>query len=469
MKIRNLAFCGVMASILGMGGAYAATDATIIASKAYVDARDNTKQDKDNRVQTTQADYEATSGLTDAQRKLDYPSMFTLKAAVGAGTSALDGLNADSSTGVSAGAAADDNKKGMPVVKVTETDGIVTSELGAIGTKGISDGAVTYAKVASDSKTTTVSDAASASDAKFPTEKAVRTAIDNGDDAIKNTFEKGMTTRTETAYNTWAENPNAANAEALTSAIADDRDLDNVVSDSNKGHANLIPRNSNIQKGIAYMKGNGIVNHTKDVDAAALTENLETAATAWKNEFIEKVADDHVPTVAAVEARVKAAESNATGMKDTAPSATWANNTLSIVTGDNAGNKTDKLATSAQVNTSVTALKSYADYKIGDTAMGTTNTTLTGAIAELGTEKLDKNTAITAKNNSIVNYDANGLVTGGTLLEDAAGGLTGVNAETAGNMGCSTSNPCVLTYLGGTGSAAKYRWTAMDTDQLVAQ
>lgn len=142
MKIRNLAFCGVMASILGVSGAYA-TDATIIASKAYVDARDNTKQDTANIVTETWA-----NSTADHSSPTKYPSMKTLESAVGAGTSALDGQNADSSTGVSAGAAADNNKVGMPVVKVTETDGIVTSELGTIKNAGIaSDAAITTNKM----------------------------------------------------------------------------------------------------------------------------------------------------------------------------------------------------------------------------------------------------------------------------------------------------------------------------------
>ncbi|MBQ9539953.1 MAG: hypothetical protein IJU89_00825, partial [Alphaproteobacteria bacterium] len=116
MKIRNLAFCGVMASILGMGGAYA-TDATIIASKAYVDARDNTKQDTANIVTTEWANTDANIKTSTTR----YPSMNTLQTAVGAGTSALDGQNADSSTGLTAGTV-DASKAGMPVVKVTETD-----------------------------------------------------------------------------------------------------------------------------------------------------------------------------------------------------------------------------------------------------------------------------------------------------------------------------------------------------------
>jgi len=43
MKVKNIAFFGIMAAILGVGGAYAAND-TIIASKGYVDAKTAGKQ-----------------------------------------------------------------------------------------------------------------------------------------------------------------------------------------------------------------------------------------------------------------------------------------------------------------------------------------------------------------------------------------------------------------------------------------
>lgn len=467
MKIRNLAFCGVMASILGVSGAYA-TDATIIASKAYVDARDNTKQDNADRVTTTW-DAAVTAGVDNSEVK--YPSMKTLK-------DVKDGLEDSISTNVTNNAY---TANALDSTAQTDTNKAKLAKVEAI------QNTAQRAQTGSTLTKWNTTSGDGANDDKLPTTKAVTqqisqveseltTAITTGDNAINNTFEKGMNSDTERAYNAWAANPSTETASALTGAIATDTDLDNVVSDSKSGHANKIPRNSNIQKGIAYMKGNGIVNHTKNVDETALTENLETASTAWKKEFTDKVADDHVPTVAAVEARVKQAESNATGMKDTAPSATWDNNTLTIVTGNNAGNKTDKLATSAQVNTSVSALKSYADYKIGNTAMGTTATTLTGAIAEVKATADGALKDVTQGTGDGEAYVA--LVKDGTNVKGTKGILTysgALNHKLSeintnggdGSSNCKVGSPCVLTMVMN-GSTPVYEWTNMETDGLNA-
>lgn len=446
MKIRNLAFCGVMASILGVSGAYAAGDATIIASKAYVDARDNAKQDKDDRFTGTWTEAE-TANVDDSTVK--YPSMKTLK-------NVKDGLESSISTNVTNNAYTDN---ALDATALTNTNKAKLAKVEAI--QNTAKRAQTGNTVTSwnTAETTTSSDAY-ASDDLFPTVKAVaqqvakttsdlQTRMDNADESIKNNFEKGMAPATVTAYNTWATNPNETNTNALTEAISSDTTLDNVVSDTRADHANLIPRNSNIQKGIAYMKGNGIVNHTAGVGNEALTQNMAAADTAWKQEFENRVADDHVPTVAAVEARVKAAVTeagtNASNLKDTAASATWnsQNNTLTIVTdADTAGNKTDKLATSNQVQTSVSALKSYVDN------------------ADSGKANKGNVTAASTDFN-IVTYNATGAVNSGKALTQT--GLNNINQATNSGTTCSASNPCVLTYTG-----TDYKWTNMDTDSLSA-
>jgi len=60
----------------------------------------------------------------------------------------LDGANASGSTGVSAGASADTNKIGQPVVAVSQTDGKVTATLGTVKNAGIaSDAAIDFSKM----------------------------------------------------------------------------------------------------------------------------------------------------------------------------------------------------------------------------------------------------------------------------------------------------------------------------------
>ncbi len=85
---------------------------------------------------------------------------FATTKSVAGSFSSLTGQKADSSTGESAGAAADATKRGQPVVKVTQTNGQVTAELGQIGTAGVNFIANqgTYAKGWNDSSVTTASD-----------------------------------------------------------------------------------------------------------------------------------------------------------------------------------------------------------------------------------------------------------------------------------------------------------------------
>lgn len=87
MKIKNLAFCGVMASILGVG---AASADTVIASKAYVDAQTAPKQLTSN-IETV--GYTSSTNQTSTTK---YPSMATLKDAY----DTLDTAISDASTAI---------------------------------------------------------------------------------------------------------------------------------------------------------------------------------------------------------------------------------------------------------------------------------------------------------------------------------------------------------------------------------
>ena len=451
MKIKNLAFCGVMASILGLTGAYAA-DATIIASKAYVDARDNLKQDEDKRVTTTLSTYNQTSH-TNEQKQADYPSMYTLDTAVSnlsttIGTNALD-------TNVLA--------EGVDGAKLTKAS------------------AITAAK--STNKLTTVTDGVASmgagDDTHFATTKAIADTFKDLDHKTTATNATNASTAVTAVAQADGQVTVTNGTLGIAAIDAEAKETNSVV--TSRAADTKVPTVGGVQKGILYWHasnandGKNMYNPENRIDTEDLAEGkdwnnggTQTFTGTEENNKFKTDMDAYVPTVAAVEQRVRLAESNASSnlasAADSAASATWnsQNNTLNIVTGDNAGNKTNKLATSAQVNTSVSALKSYADYKIGDTTMGTTATTLTGAIAELGTEKLDKNTAITASTDAmnIVTYDANGLVTGGKKLNNS--GLNNINAASGGDN-CSASNPCVLTYTG-----TNYKWTQMDTDSLSA-
>ncbi len=454
MKIRNLAFCGVMASILGLSGAYAATDATIIASKAYVDARDNTKQDNSDRFTGTWAQA-VTADVDDSTTK--YPSMNTLK-------DVKDGLETSIATNVT------NNALSTNALAADDTDNGKLTKVSAIK------------ETASTIKLTTVTNGVASvgagDDTHFATTKAIADTFKDLDHKTNTAVENASTAVTAV---TQADGQVSVTSGTLGIAAIDNaaKEKNSIVTSS--AGDNKVPTVGGVQKGILYWQasnnidGKNVYNQENKIDSTDLAEGKD-----WNNggdrtftgnaeSAFPKDMDAYIPTVAAVEQRVKKAEADAVAA---VPKET--NNVLS-------SNNTSYLPTVAAVqaakDTGTTASETGGQITVANgtntddnhvptsLAVKTDMNTLATAI----NKKLNANTAITAQNNSIVNYDANGLVTGGTLLEDASGGLKGVNAEAAGNMGCSTSNPCVLTYLGGTGADAKYRWTAMDTDQLVAQ
>ena len=73
MKIKNLAFFGVMAAIMGVAGTARADTTTVIASQAYVDAKDELDEKTANKETAT---YAASTNKTSTTM---YPSMATLK------------------------------------------------------------------------------------------------------------------------------------------------------------------------------------------------------------------------------------------------------------------------------------------------------------------------------------------------------------------------------------------------------
>lgn len=202
---------------------------------------------------------------------------------------------------------------------------------------------------------------------------------------------------------------------------------DNVIATST-ANTNLLKANG-LQGGVLHMHGVGAAGYVGGVENSSVatvgiqnSDVITNASVQWDTIFSGKKGDDYVPTVGSVEARI-----------------------------------TRKLAGLSLVQDSITD---------GVTDKAPSQNAVYDALAG----KVTKNSNITAKNNSIVNYDAKGLVTGGIVLEDVSGdGLTGVNGEAKGSNGCSAAKPCILTYLGGTGANALYRWSPMDTDSISAQ
>ncbi len=565
MKIKNLAFFGIMAAILGVNGAARADSTTIIASQAYVDAKDALKQDQDKRYENTLTTY---NGLnkTDDQQKEDYPSMYTLKQAITTASSDASNMKDTAASATWANntlsIVTTENAAGNKTDKVATSNQVQTS-ISAL--KSYTD----YSKQAKSTANYSMGKSDGTWEAMSQTQQdALNSGIDstkvaqiatNTADiatnagnistnagnistnasairALNEALEKGLTDAQETAYNDWIapEKGNRKYEGEYWTALVDalETDVDNVVSDYQQKHQNLIPRNRNIQKGIAYLKGNGIENYTPGVKNDA-TANVgikngtvkEKAIKAW-NDNLSEHGDEFVPTVASVERRVQAAEAAAgsglTGMKDTTAFTARDENNQITKAGDDDHFSTTKAISdtlksldadlnatdnhvvtgvtevdgklvsvdSAQITTSYVASSALATSGSGNNNLdSTTNAVDTKLVTEKAVaDALDgKANAQTVTNNdtnanSLVTVNSQGVVTGKiaagalakksviTYATDTDSKLSNVNAS--GDAGTAMTN-CTLKSpctltMIWNNGAPVYEWTNMDTEDTSA-
>lgn len=421
MKRNHVAIAGILASVLvTVDAAWAATDTgTVIASQAYVDAKVGTKL---NSSALNAGTLSTTSTTT-------VPSEKTVSDAI---TSAVSGIDAPVAT---------------TYVVDNATSALSISNPTTVTDKAPSVRAVYKMVRKSDATDGAIRAIADASDVLVPTEKAVATAL------------------VERLNNSANTNTNA------------------IIATDTKFAANPA-----IQKGVLYMKGAGLDNHSAEAGLSTTTAENSWTTAGGTNNSIKTIResnkmDDYVPTMAAVEARVKAAE----GLIPTVPggtntkSATYSStaHTLTVATSGD-GASTSKYATPKQVANTITDVKNYIDYNDG--------------------LKVDANTAITASGttNKIVQYDAKGLVVAGTTAgalatKDAVGSaditdlsITNDDISTSANIAytkmnaqlndvnstseatCTAASPCVLTYYK-IGSNVYYKWTNLiETDGVTA-
>lgn len=463
MKIKNLAFFGVMAAIMGVANAARADATTVIASQAYVDAKDDLKQNL--------LDSGANGNVTFTGDTTN-GNVITNVSANGNGTI----------TFTKGRIAASDYVSNTDTVDNETKDNVL--EFNNASDKAPS---VTAVK---NMKTTSVAETGSTSNFKLPTETAVRAAI----------------TAAETTLNTTISNTSDAitgNFEDAHAAGANVTELDRILEGDPNATANVhntvadttdlqkIPRNYNIQKGIAYVKGAGIENRTAGMTIGGEEATDAQKQKSWATEEATrglgkirnaKALDDYVPTMAAVEARVKEAEqtagSNLTSAADDTASASVSGTatTLTIATAGQAGNKTDKFATSHAVATGFTAVNTA----IGNMALDAQ----TGAGVVKSVSQADGKIAV-SRSTVATDDIANSAVTHAKLADDAVEGnnvknhslqykdemdfkLSEINTPGGdGSAGCVIGSPCVLTMVM-SGGAPVYEWTNMDTDNTNA-
>lgn len=243
MKFKNVAWAGMLFSVFAWGG-HAWADATVIASKAYVDAKDALKQDKlktgaGGNVTVSAGNGNASTAITGVTASGDGTLTFTtqtiqsssasdyisdgtnaleltsatdkapsVKAVIGAaattapvsvanGTAtitagddkhfitskavgtAFDNLDATGVDGSSDAATA--ANRGKPVVAVSQTNGLIKAELGAVTVNGIADGAVTADKLAAEAVVTAKIKDEAVTSAKIENETIVSADVKDGE------------------------------------------------------------------------------------------------------------------------------------------------------------------------------------------------------------------------------------------------------------------------------------------------
>ncbi len=572
MKIKNLAFFGIMAAIMGVAGTARADTTTVIASQAYVDAKDALDEKTANKETATYA------ASTNKESTTVYPSMKTLKDAYDTLHTEITNVDlSDTLDGLDLTAV---SESGKPIVSVSQANGQVAASAGTITTAGIADSAIA----------TSISATGLTSDEKLATESAVRGAINELDNAtatgsgtvVKNvtqtngviTAEMGTIADADVASNAAIATSKIAFTEAHTSALesgitsAKVSDYEgtkttvNAATDANvvatsTANANLL-KGTGLQKAVAHLKGNGAGKYTAGVDNSEIANTgikneavSEAAKEAWNATLTAKEGDDYLTTLAAVERRVQEGVKDAVTQAGTNVSGTYATKDLDNLTDtgkanvsakgtysssidygtgtvgkaikDNAAaiatnttnietNATNIATLNGDVSTAGSVLKSinenavtgvfdddetYADGTIGaaikdkqDTltfdatpTAGSTNPVTSGGVKTALDDKVAKNANITASSsNSIVQYDAKGLVTGGTAAgalatkntityaTDTDSKLSNVNASNDAEnayKNCTTNSPCTLTMIWD-GTKSVYEWTNMDTESTNA-
>ena len=361
MKIRNFAFFGVMASILAISGANAVETTRQLATKAYVD---NKAADANYRSNANYANNTIGKAIQD------------LASVTGELDQAIAGLDVTDVT-----------VSGQPIVSVGQTDGFVHAAAGTIGTAGIDDDAVTFAKLNSAAVATTVAATGSTSAAKVPTETAVRAAI----------------------------------GDAITTAASDARTGLGTGTDQGTSGQPIVTVNQTngvVTATAGTITDAGLANNavtTAKIDDDAVTfAKLNSAAVVTSTETIASHSseDTSVPTTAAVAAAIAGANSNTTG----AIEALDGHNAVSS-TGVSAGAAADEDKEGWAV---VSVVQSNGD-----------------VTSTLG--QLDNRAVATGANIEYAKMDA---------------GIVNLDDQTAT---CSTTNPCMLTYVGNN----TYKWTNM--------
>jgi hypothetical protein len=394
MKVRNIAFFGVMASILGVGYANADTPATVIASKAYADTKEATANKKALGSATW-------STITDKDSDVKFPTMKVLDSAItNAVNTAVSGVDISGKVDKDQG----DENKG----KVFVTDNSGKQKVYKLGTNLSIDHTNSELKVG----TAALGSAAYTASTNYAT-SAQGTKADSAIQSVK--------------LNGTALTPDSNKAVniSLGAAASLATEANSVVTSTN---TTLLPTVGGVQKGIAKQG-------TATTSWKTVEENTEGAGA---NLYASKTKqDDYLPTIKAVETRI----TEERGLIDTALAGKV--NTSSVT------NSYSSTGTAPITGTGVAAALGTLD----SSAAQSGNKVLTGVTITNG--------KITAQTDTLI-ANANVAAAGTANIDYGKMQNALYDINTAAAATCSTTNPCVLTYIG----SNKFKWTNMDIDGL---
>lgn len=421
MKIKNLAFFGIMASILSVGGAHAAdTKATVIASQAYVDAHANNAGMHVDTTEQTNWDAAHAAAVTNATN--------------------INALTANN--------AALTKAEAIKNMIVDSEDGIADTVAAASDTMVPTEKAVRAAiKAAEDTASSDLSDL----EERVSTNE---TNIETNTTAI-NTINGGATTEGSIAYAVKAEETRATTAETnLGTAISAEETRATGAEESLEAAIDAEVTRATTAEGSldTDIKANAtaIAKRTVTVDAgtdiATITDGTGTAY-VYTTDNIDGKFDDIDDAL-----NTKAGKATTLAGYDIGDAYTKTEVDTALNTKEDTANK-------AHITTDWN--RHLQNEHVDD--IYPTVAAVNKQINDVANTKATATTGMTASSAlSVVQYTAQGVVNTGTPAGNLAifqeTGSTGVNNETLTQLDCSNNNPCILSY---TGEDGGYKWTPM--------
>ena len=484
-----------MAAIMGVAGTARADTTTIIASQAYVDAKDALKQDNAKRIQTTKSAYNALNRTAD-QKKEDYPSMYTLE---------------DSITSI-----------GSDNFATKDLDNLTDTGKANVSAQGTYDSTATYATgtvgkaIQGKQDTLTFDTTPTASSTNPVTSGGLKTALDDKQDNLGGSGHNGkVVTATGTAgtvtYTAIDSTPTANSTNLVTSG-----GVASAISDANNAVTDAYANNALTREGLDASDRLAKMRAVQDTIARqgtlgkawsegfsaddASTANATNLFEASKNYREGADMDNYVPTVAAVEKRVgqavndtlsqvsgSYATKNLDNLTDTGKAnvsaqgtydstATYATGTVGKAIKDNAASIT---TLNGDVNTAGSVLKTIKDNAVTGTFDANENYatgTIGKAIKEAGTAAINGlDVTDTATNQPVVAVNqtdgavssVRGTITYKDGLESKLSNVNATGDEASAFKNCTTASPCTLTMIWSNDKPV-YEWTNMDTENTNA-